>query len=1552
MAINLSDSIRVGQQKPVDDKYYNQLVPYVSVAEANSLLLISIRYKGLTVNINNVEYWYESGINDINLVEKKSGLTSVGLTMPAAFAVANSPLIANGTLAVTALGVSSQYIRGDGQLATLPTFSGGGSSVNYYLNGSVPASVIGYEQLSTTPVLGIGTDYTLSTDGLIAQFLTDVGDPDRILIPAGGWIFEMFFSVASATPTCKFYVELLKYDGLTFTSIANSSAVPEALSGGSIIDLYTTSLAVPEYTLLVTDRLVIRVYIVDNIPSSSLVTLHTENSHLCEIITTFSTGLSSLNGLTDNTQYLAVGTLGSDFYISSVGDTHTFNLPTASPLSRGALSSTDWGIFNSKQSALTFDTTPTALSINPVTSGGVYQEFTNYLKLTGGTLTGNLSTTVGGSSYLRTDILKLYDIPVGTDVNITYSDGVLSVSSEGVLSQSASFDFGGLSIPRNYTLPDNSGTLALTSDIPSLSGYVTGTGTINTLPKFTGASAIGDSNISDSGSLVTITGDSLFNGNITISQPAALRFVQENAIVVPPVGQSAIDAVSQTLTFIATTTGLNYKGFALDVSGSTVNSLWYYTMPNANGTLALVSDIHDAITIGTANGLSLIGQQLSLGLSSGSSNGALSSTDWTTFNTKQSTISFSAIGAVPNSSGASISGGVITMQPANVSFGGVVTTGSQQFSGAKTFLTSGNTFIGQTVFTSAGQVYISSGSNRHFRINTPSQIDWVISNANGVAYSTAGALTFFRDETEYLNILPNGTVNYAVDRSLSYTSRSLVDKAYADTKQSALTNPITGTGTTNKLPKFTGTTTLGDSQIFDNGTNVGINTTTPTEKLHVVGNGLFSGNVTATTFVGNLNGTANDTINWVGYGIYNDDPSYVDGSITEPYLLFGYYPDGYFRSFDYTQVQSFVGINNGSTLTNNISGNAATATNASQLNGQIASYYTDIPARLGYTPVNQTRLINTTSPLLGGGDLSADKTLSIQQATSLQNGYLSSTDWNTFNNKSTIPALTSGSVLFSNGTTITQNNANFFWDNTNKRLGIGTITPATFLNIYTSNSNIAKTEMLRMEVKNSASAVLDYFKFTLGATSARGGSIIFGESGGGFPEAGIDFNLNHVQIYQGGAYPIYLRTNNTNRVTVTGTGTVLMNQTTDDLVNKLQLTGNAKITATSAIVSSTLLTLFSGSTFAATQDANTGYSLNFDAIGYNPGNYFTRTGAQIQMLKVGSWNREVTGTNYASLVFSLNNSATNTLIERMRLSYTGNLLLGSAVDDLTNKLQVTGGSIVVKNSGVPALNLYRDLDVTVVGAAGQGMQFGARSGSTFIAGAAIYGSLGNPATTGSLVFQTLNGISLETRLIIASTGNVGIGTTSPVSALSFADTAGTAGEVSKISLFSTSGSGLYGFGVSPNQLDYVSGGSHVFYNRASGVSTERMRITSSGNVGIGTTAPSYPLHVATEVSNISIYADYDIVAFSDQSVKENIRPIDNVLNRVVKSRGVLYDRIDSGSKNNIGFIAQELEIEFPELVVENPDGTKAVKYQNAVAVLFEAIKEQQKQIEELKLLIG
>ena len=61
-----------------------------------------------------------------------------------------------------------------------------------------------------------------------------------------------------------------------------------------------------------------------------------------------------------------------------------------------------------------------------------------------------------------------------------------------------------------------------------------------------------------------------------------------------------------------------------------------------------------------------------------------------------------------------------------------------------------------------------------------------------------------------------------------------------------------------------------------------------------------------------------------------------------------------------------------------------------------------------------TRLINTTTPLQGGGDLTTDRTLSILQSGAAQDGYLSQTDWNTFNDKQDAITGTNGDLYYYN----------------------------------------------------------------------------------------------------------------------------------------------------------------------------------------------------------------------------------------------------------------------------------------------------------------------------------------------------------------------------------------------------------------------------------------------------------------------------------------------------------------------------------------------------------
>lgn len=342
-----------------------------------------------------------------------SGLNSVGLTMPSAFTVANSPLTSNGTIGVTGAGTVGQYIRGDGSLADFPESSGGGSSVSYYLNGSVNQGTIGgvaYKELNKVPILGAGTQFSISGDGYIASFLTDAGDPNLLEIPGGNWNFETYFSASSSGGTPTFYVELYKYNGTTFTLIASSVTSPEFIAFGTTLTPYFSTLAVPTTTLALTDRLAVRYYVTH---SGRTITMHTENNTLCQIITTFTTGITALNGLTAQVQNFAVGTSGTDFNIASATATHTFNLPTASATNRGALSSDDWTIFNGKQNPLT----------NPVTGTGsagqvAYWTGTNSITSDADLLFDGSNLTVGGNIVLTNGANRF--VRIGSASNYNY----------------------------------------------------------------------------------------------------------------------------------------------------------------------------------------------------------------------------------------------------------------------------------------------------------------------------------------------------------------------------------------------------------------------------------------------------------------------------------------------------------------------------------------------------------------------------------------------------------------------------------------------------------------------------------------------------------------------------------------------------------------------------------------------------------------------------------------------------------------------------------------------------------------------------------------------------------------------------------------------------------------------------------------------------------------------------------------------------------------------------------------------------------------------------
>ena len=107
-------------------------------------------------------------------------------------------------------------------------------------------------------------------------------------------------------------------------------------------------------------------------------------------------------------------------------------------------------------------------------------------------------------------------------------------------------------------------------------------------------------------------------------------------------------------------------------------------------------------------------------------------------------------------------------------------------------------------------------------------------------------------------------------------------------------------------------------------------------------------------------------------------------------------------------------------------------------------------------------------------------------------------------------------------------------------------------------------------------------------------------------------------------------------------------------------------------------------------------------------------------------------------------------------------------------------------------------------------------------------------------------------------------------------------------------------------------------------------------------------------STTSINVAGDIVAFSssDKRLKDNIKPIENALDKVNKISGVTFEWNEKShketGKKDVGVIAQEIEAILPELVDNRSNGYKAVDYPKLTALLIEAVKDLSNQVKELK----
>lgn len=222
---------------------------------------------------------------------------------------------------------------------------------------------------------------------------------------------------------------------------------------------------------------------------------------------------------------------------------------------------------------------------------------------------------------------------------------------------------------------------------------------------------------------------------------------------------------------------------------------------------------------------------------------------------------------------------------------------------------------------------------------------------------------------------------------------------------------------------------------------------------------------------------------------------------------------------------------------------------------------------------------------------------------------------------------------------------------------------------------------------------------------------------------------------------------------------------------------------------------------------------------------------------------------------------------------------------------------------------------------------------------------------------------------IGRTGNVGIGTTNPSTSLEVRTeilinntnsrgnavleiNRGTDGKDRAIIEFANGSNYDWYTGIPYNcggNTDQYVISSQPHISDCSSTHTPEFVLTSSGNIGVGVTNPSYKLHINGRIKTTGINET------SDQRLKKNIKPLKNALEIINAIEGVSYywrkdefPELNLGDRKEIGVIAQQVEKILPEVVETDIEGYKSVQYSHLIPVLIEALKETAKELEELK----
>jgi hypothetical protein len=442
-------------------------------------------------------------------------------------------------------------------------------------------------------------------------------------------------------------------------------------------------------------------------------------------------------------------------------------------------------------------------------------------------------------------------------------------------------------------------------------------------------------------------------------------------------------------------------------------------------------------------------------------------------------------------------------------------------------------------------------------------------------------------------------------------------------------------------------------------------------------------------------------------------------------------------------------------------------------------------------------------------------------------------------------------------------------------------------------------------------------------------------------------------------------------MSLTATGNVGIGTTTP--LAKLHITGTAGNSDIFAISSSTNARLFTISNVgditstAGYAKFGTGTSLDTTYCTYGK-NCLTMVGSDNT---AGGVNIETQNTNAGTSAYS-SFSLLNNLVDASGAHFSSLALTSSGYTDTSfgtalssaNQLsmQNTDGpiTIVASTSTSPG---YINFVTGGTSSANEHM----RITSTGLVGIGTTSPLAKLDLYGTAGSSDIFAISSSTNarlLTLTSAGNLGIGTSSPRTKFSVVtNTSGlgviqiqnvNTGGYSSIDLLSAAGSTgfSFGYGQSGVGAPYTSNGyagtsivaDFVFLTNNS----ERMRITSGGNVGIGDTSADFKLDVkGTICQDTNSDETCDGTVTSDGRLKTNVARVENPLQKLAQLRGVTFDwdasnphteHLGRGTQQ-VGVIAQEVEAVFPSLIFTDSSGYKMVDYQKLVSPLIEGVNE-------------